>query len=83
MTTITSGHGALHTATGTSEAATMFQRVTARLTRVTAMFAAAGRAVPFHRADNWGLAGSRDIIDRDRDRLALELRAMSTYREHM
>ncbi|GAB2557957.1 hypothetical protein [Nocardia heshunensis] len=75
MTAITSGHGHFHTATGTHEAVTMFRRFTALL-------AAAGRAIPFHREDSWGLAGSSNGIDRDRDRIALEIRAMSTYREH-
>ncbi|WP_040815947.1 hypothetical protein [Nocardia concava] len=75
MTTITSGHGTFHTATGTSEAVTMFRRFVALL-------AAAGRAVPFHRENSWEFAGSSNALDRDRDRVALEIRAMSTYREH-
>ncbi|MTE14092.1 hypothetical protein [Nocardia aurantiaca] len=75
MTTITSGHGRFRTATGTPEAVTMVRRIAALL-------AAAGRAVPFHRGNTWEPAGSRNAIDRDRDRMALEIRALSSYREH-
>ncbi|WP_433562064.1 hypothetical protein ACQP1O_31735 [Nocardia sp. CA-151230] len=73
MTTITSGQ--FRTATGSPEAVTMFRRIVALL-------AAAGRAVPFHRENAWGMAGSSQVVDRDRDRMALEIRALSTYREH-
>ncbi|MEC3920171.1 hypothetical protein VMT65_35250 [Nocardia sp. CDC153] len=73
MTAITPGR--IHTATDTTEIVTMFRRIAA-------LFAAAGRAVPFHRENSWGLAGSTNFIDRDRDRVALEIRALSTYREH-
>ncbi|MGV9839269.1 hypothetical protein ACWDUL_34410 [Nocardia niigatensis] len=73
MTAITPGR--FHTTTGSPEAVTMFRRIVALL-------AAAGRAVPFHREHNWEFAGSTNVIDRDRDRVALEIRALSTYREH-
>ncbi|MVU82262.1 hypothetical protein GPX89_34125 [Nocardia sp. ET3-3] len=73
MTAITPGQ--FTTTTGTPEVVTMFRRFAALL-------AAAGRAVPFHREGDWGLAGSTNVIDRDRDRMALEIRALSTYREH-
>ncbi|MGW4350776.1 hypothetical protein ACWELJ_01675 [Nocardia sp. NPDC004582] len=75
MTAITSGHGHYRSATAGS-------RVGIAVRRITALFAAAGRAVPLHRENTWEFAGSTNVVDRDRARVALELRALSTYREH-
>ncbi|MFE3759513.1 hypothetical protein ACFXO9_34870 [Nocardia tengchongensis] len=72
MTAITSGH---------YRAETNITRVGATLRRVAALFAAAGRAVPLHREHSWEFAGSTNVIDRDRARTALELQALSAYRE--
>ncbi|MEV6773300.1 hypothetical protein AB0N05_32170 [Nocardia sp. NPDC051030] len=76
MTTITSARGPIvRTATTERKAKAMFARIFTLL-------AAAGRAVPFHRESNWQLAGSTNFLDRDHDRMALELRAISGHREH-
>ncbi|MEU1209183.1 hypothetical protein [Nocardia sp. NPDC005825] len=78
MTAIISGHG--HAATDSTRTRDGFRRVTARFTRIAALFAGAGRAVPFHRERGWEFAGSSAAVDRDRDRMALELQAISAYR---
>lgn len=74
MTAITSGHGHYRSATVTS-------RVGSAVRRITALLAAAGRAVPLHRESNREFAGSTNVVDRDSARVALELRALSAYRE--
>lgn len=73
MTAITPGR--FHTTTGTTEAVTTFRRFVTLL-------AAVGRTVPFHRETSWELAGSTNVIDRDRDRASLEILALRSYREH-
>ncbi|WP_067565234.1 hypothetical protein [Nocardia acidivorans] len=76
MTTLSTGFvSPTHSTTTEHEASTMF-------TRLFALFAAAGRAVPFHRESGGGLFGSTGITDRDRVRASLELRAIASMREH-
>lgn len=50
--------------------------------RFVTLLAAVGRTVPFHRETSWELAGSTNVIDRDRDRASLEILALRSYREH-
>ncbi|WP_306356302.1 MULTISPECIES: hypothetical protein [unclassified Nocardia] len=50
--------------------------------RAFTLFAAAGRAVPFHREEGSRRAGSYDVVDRDTQRALAELNAISTIREH-
>lgn len=76
MTTITATN-ALSTSNTRTES-----RVPAMFTRLFTLLAAAGRAVPFHRESSWELSGSTGIQDRDFDRAAMELRAISGVREH-
>ncbi|MFB8004753.1 hypothetical protein [Nocardia sp. NPDC056000] len=75
MTTISHFH-ALHATTETEP------KAKAMFSRLFTLFAAAGRAVPFHRESDWGHSGSTGVIDRDHDRAALELHAISSMREH-
>ncbi|WP_405135760.1 hypothetical protein [Nocardia sp. NBC_01388] len=76
MTTITSATGHI------SRCATTEPKAAAMFTRLFALLAAAGRAVPFHRESHWEMVGSTGITDRDYDRSALELRAIAGVREH-
>ncbi|WP_067830278.1 hypothetical protein [Nocardia inohanensis] len=62
--------------------ATTESHVAAMFSRIFALFAAAGRAVPFHRETDWELAGSTNFADRDRERAAHDLRAIAGMREH-
>ncbi|WP_067717595.1 hypothetical protein [Nocardia yamanashiensis] len=81
MTTL-SGNREFRIATTESHVPAMFSRINARLARLTALFAAAGRAVPFHRESSWDLAGSTNFQDRDRERAAHDIRAIAGMREH-
>lgn len=63
-------------------AATTESRAAAMFTRLVALFAAAGRAVPFHAESTWQRIGSSGIHDRDLERASLELRAIASVREH-
>ncbi|MRH92997.1 hypothetical protein GFY24_37215 [Nocardia sp. SYP-A9097] len=75
MTTISTGFVSTTRSDTDHKASSMF-------TRLFALLAAAGRAIPFHRESSWGMVGSTGITDRDHDRGALELRAIAGVREH-
>ncbi|WP_330182136.1 hypothetical protein OHB26_38405 [Nocardia sp. NBC_01503] len=75
MTTISTGFVSPTRSTTEHKASAMF-------TRFFTLFAAAGRAVPFHRESGWGRIGSTGITDRDQARAALELSAIASMREH-
>lgn len=77
MTTISTFQHLRHT-----EATATEHKAKAMFTRLFTLFSAAGRAVPFHRESDWGMSGSTGITDRDHDRAALELHAISSMREH-
>lgn len=62
--------------------ATTESHVPAMFSRIFALFAAAGRAVPFHRESGWDLAGSTNVPDRDRERAAHDIRVIAGMREH-
>ncbi|MFE6864472.1 hypothetical protein [Nocardia sp. NPDC057668] len=68
--------------TGAFQPATTESRAAAMFTRLTALFAAAGRAVPFHRESAREYRGSTGVTDRDLDRTSMEIRAIASVREH-
>ncbi|NNH72293.1 hypothetical protein HLB23_20935 [Nocardia uniformis] len=78
MTTLASTFTTRET-TATAETTT---ETTTMLTRIFALFAAAGRAVPFHRESSWTLAGSSNVTDRDSQRINAEVLAITSMREH-
>ncbi|MBL1079916.1 hypothetical protein JK358_36520 [Nocardia sp. 2] len=58
------------------------QKTAAMFKRLFTLFAAAGRAVPFHRESRWELSGSTNFADRDRERAVNDIRAIASMREH-
>ncbi|QLY33512.1 hypothetical protein H0264_15895 [Nocardia huaxiensis] len=82
MTTAIPAPG-FHTSDHSADTDTRTQhRAVTMFTRIFALFAAAGRAVPFHRESNWELTGSTNFSDRDQVRAQHDLRAVASLREH-
>lgn len=75
MTTLTGDVFAPRTAELSTETETVF-------TRIFALVSAAGKAIPFHRESTWLPAGSTNVTDRDSQRAAAEIRAITSMREH-
>ncbi|WP_067699305.1 hypothetical protein [Nocardia jejuensis] len=81
MTTISSGFGPFTTSDtdrATSDRTATDSKAAPMFRRLFTLFAAAGKAVPFHPAR----VGSADFSDRDNARMTMELRAISSIREH-